>query len=67
MWTKENASEFVKWIHDDITWCGNECSHTECERNAANRWSNDPIYTASFFKGTDMCPLKGKEDETDMG
>jgi len=52
-----------EWIHDDITWCGNECSYTKCERNLANKYIKTGIYTVSMFKGTEMCPLKEKEKD----
>lgn len=52
-----------EWIHDDITWCANECSHTECERNLANRLMKDGLYSAAFFKDTEMCPLEDKKRE----
>ena len=55
---------FSEWIHDDITWCGNECSHTECERNLANRLTKGGMYSAALFKDTEMCPLtKEKKNE----
>lgn len=50
------------WFHDDITWCGNECSHTECERNIANKISKTGPYSAAMFRDTEMCPLN-KTDE----
>ena len=31
-----SAEEFYEWYHDDITWCGNDCHYTECERNKEN-------------------------------
>ena len=49
--------ELYTWIHDDITWCGNECSHTECERNIVNKISKTDMYSVSMFKGTETCPL----------
>ena len=50
-----------KWFHDDITWCGNECSHTECERNMANRLEQGGLMSIAMFKDTETCPLKHKE------
>lgn len=52
-----------EWIHDDITWCGNECSYTECERNLANRLTKGGLYSAAMFNDTDICPLKNKGEE----
>ena len=53
---------FLDWIHDDITWCENECSNIKCERNLANRYTKGGMYSAALFKGTEMCPLtKGEE------
>ena len=54
-----------EWLHDDITWCGNECSHTECERNLQNRLAKDGLFSMSMFKGTEMCPLEDKKREQD--
>lgn len=58
-------SELYNWIHDDITWCGNECSHTECFRHPSNRLNKEGWYSAAMFKGTATCPLtkEGKQDE----
>ena len=50
-------STLYEWFHDDITWCGNECSHTECERNIANRLSHEGLFSMALFKGTTTCPL----------
>lgn len=52
-----------EWIYDDITWCGNECFYTQCERNIANRLSKTGLYSAAMFKGTEMCPLFEKENK----
>lgn len=51
-------NELLKWFHDDITWCGNECSNTACERNMANRLSHEGLFSTALFKGTEVCPLK---------
>ena len=51
-----------EWIHDDITWCGNECFHTECERNLANKLSKEGLFSVALFKGTEMCPLHEDEE-----
>lgn len=53
-------SELYDWIHDDITWCANECSNTHCERNLANRLTKGGMYSAAMFKGTETCPLTEK-------
>ena len=52
--------DLYDWIHDDITWCGNECSYTQCERNMANRLSKGRMYSAAMFKDTETCPLYQK-------
>lgn len=49
--------ELYKWFHDDITWCGNECSYTECERNLANRLSKEGLFSMAMLKDTEACPL----------
>ena len=54
-------SELYKWFHDDICWCGNECSNTECERNQANRLIKEGIFSMSMFRDTEMCPIYMKE------
>lgn len=51
------SQAFAEFIHDDITWCGNECSNTKCERNLANRLTKGGVYSAAMFKDTEMCPL----------
>ena len=50
-------SNLYEWFHDDITWCGNECSNTKCERNMANRLQNEGLFSMALFKGTKTCPL----------
>ena len=57
--------ELYAWCHDDITWCGNECSYTKCERNIANRIGQGGLYSAALFKDTEMCPLKGEDEKHD--
>ena len=54
-------NELYKWFHDDITWCGNECSNTECERNQANRLQKEGIFSMSLFRDTETCPIYMKE------
>lgn len=56
------SKDFIEWIHDDITWCGNECSYEKCERNLVNRLTKGGMYSAAMFKDTDMCPLKEKKE-----
>ena len=52
-------SDFVNWLHDDITWCCyDECPHTDCERNTFNMYKQEGLHSYSMFKGTDMCPHK---------
>jgi len=48
-------------FHDDITWCGNECYYTECERNQANMLQKEGLHSYAMFKDTELCPLKEKE------
>lgn len=55
--------DFYAFIHDDITWCGNECSYTECERNQVHRLSQNGYFTAALFKDTEACPLHQKNEE----
>lgn len=59
------SEQFMEFVHDDITWCGNECYYTECERNLANRLTKGGYYSAAWFKDTDMCPLTKKDGEQD--
>ncbi len=54
-------NNLYEWMYDDITWCGNECSYTKCERNLANKLSKTGMYSAAMFKDTEMCPLYDKE------
>ena len=59
-------SNLYEWFHDDITWCSNECSHTECERNQANMLDKSGLHSYALFKNTETCPLynqnKNKEE-----
>lgn len=55
-------NNLYEWIHDDITWCGNECFHTECERNLVNKLSKEGLFSVALFKGTEMCPLHEDEE-----
>ena len=58
------SNDLYEWIHDDITWCGNECYFTKCERNITNKLSKAGLYSVALFKGTEMCPLsKENKDE----
>ena len=50
-------SNLYEWFHDDITWCGNECYYTKCERNIANKLQREGLYSMALFKNTEMCPL----------
>lgn len=50
-----------EWIHDDITWCGNECHYLECERNIANRLSKEGLFSMAMFRNTETCPLYERE------
>ena len=58
-----DSEPFITWIHDDITWCGNECSNTKCYRNLVNRYTHGGLYSAAFFKGTEMCPLTWEDED----
>ena len=55
-------SKLYEWFHDDITWCGNECSHTDCERNIINRLAKDGPFSMSLFKNTEMCPYREENE-----
>ena len=55
--------EFANWIHDDITWCAEECSHTECERHLNNKINKTGFYSAAMFRNTETCPLNDKKRE----
>ena len=45
------------WIHDDITWCGDECYNIDCERNLSNKLNKDGLFSMALFKNTPTCPL----------
>ena len=58
-------NELFNWFHDDITWCINdECPHTECERNIQNRLTKGGYYSASDFRNTEYCLIKGENNAT---
>lgn len=59
------SEAFREFIHDDITWCANDCSYTECERNKANRLSKGGLCTMAYFKDTEMCLLNKEKDYED--
>lgn len=46
-----------EWIHDDITWCGDECNNLSCERNLANKLNKDGLFSMAMFRNTPTCPL----------
>ena len=51
-----------EWFHDDITWCGNECSNTSCERNTVHMLNHEGLHSYAMFKGTEACPLTEEEN-----
>jgi hypothetical protein len=59
--TYGRKKKMYEWMHDDITWCGNECSNTKCERNITNKILKEGIFTMSLFRETTTCPLYMKE------
>ena len=58
-------NNLYEWMHDDITWCGNECFYAKCERNMANKLCKTGIYSVSMFKDTEMCPLHNEEQTSE--
>lgn len=58
-------NNLYEWFHDDITWCGNECSHTECERNMVNRLSHEGMFSMALFRETETCPLYRRENQNE--
>ena len=53
------------WLFEnDITFCMSECDNTECMRHRSHVKPGD-IYSASYLKETEYCPLfkKGEDDE----
>lgn len=59
-------SNLYEWFHDDITWCGNECSYIECERNIVNRLSHEGLFSMTMFKDTEICPLNRKDEDNEQ-
>lgn len=45
------------WIYDDKTWCGNECSNIECERNQIHILNKNGLHSYAMFKNTETCPM----------
>lgn len=43
----------------DICWCGNSenCIHTECFRHLENKPDEERIFTMSYLKWTELCPI----------
>ena len=50
----------------DITWCGNECAHIECERNIENKPNEIKIFSMSYLKDTEYCSLQQKTKKIDQ-
>ena len=59
-------SNLYEWFHDDITWCGNECSNRECERNIVNRLQTGGLISMALFKDTETCPLYEAKDNSSV-
>ena len=57
-------TELYKWMHDDITWCiYDECPHTECERNLANRLTKGGYFSAADFRNSENCLINKTEGD----
>lgn len=59
--------EPYEWFHDDITWCMEECSHTECERHLSNRLTKGGYFSGAMFRNDPICPLYKEEEEKQCG
>lgn len=46
------------WIHDDITWCMNECRNISCFRNLKNKSPTTKVFSAAKLKNTELCPIE---------
>ena len=44
-------------MHDDITWCIEDCPLTSCYRNSVNMMDKTGVHSFARFKGTSECQL----------
>lgn len=62
--TRGKRGNMIAWIHDDITWCGEEhCPVVDCMRNQVNRIDKTGMYSMAMFRGTDVCPVSRDMDQ----
>ncbi len=52
---------YESWIHDDKTWCANECNYFDCSRNPVNMSNPIGIHSYANFENTDLCEKKSAE------
>lgn len=52
------------YFNDDICWCGNSenCTHTECFRHLENKPDEERIFTMSYLKWTEYCPVYNEKE-----
>ena len=48
----------MTWIHDDITWCDDDCCPLiNCRRNPKNIANHAGLHSFANFKETEECPI----------
>lgn len=58
------STDFLTWIHDDITWCiDNDCPVINCMRNPKNMSNHVGLHSYANFKETDECPIYRMEQQ----
>lgn len=56
-------NSFLQFIHDDITWCGEEkCPVISCRRNLVNKMSKTGPFSMAMFRGTPECCVSAELD-----
>lgn len=58
--------EFLKWIHDDITWCiDSSCPIADCFRNQLNMANHSGLHSYADFRNCDECMIYRLEHQED--
>lgn len=51
------AKQLADFMHDDITFCSEDCENTACIRNQKNI-RVPGVHSYANFKGTELCPIR---------
>ena len=50
-------TDFVEFVHDDITWCSSDCPMTDCRRNSVNIINKSVLHSFADFRGSAECMI----------